>query len=396
MERKLNPKQLVIQKALDKDKTSSVSYHKFLQAIKTPTTLRAYKMSLDNFMIFHNQKKYDKVAKLSTEKTQELLEQYIISLKDLKFSSANQRLAAIELFFDMNRVLYFKKILRKLLPNGKEIKGGKMPYTTEEIQRMLDVAPKLRSKAVIHFFASTGCRPAVLEDPVLRMKHIEDMPHGCKSVYVYDGFEESYHAFLTPEASKALDDYHKQRKLNGEVFTEETPVFSNVADFPTTVKEHISANSVRQIIRGVMIKAGTERTKVGKRFDKAEIYGFRKRFNTILKLKNEVNSNIAEKLMAHKRGLDGTYLQPTKEECFNEFYKAIDNLTIEPTERQKLEIQKLQDENNANEKLTKRLESIEKMLIENKQYSMKHFDMFNPEVTEEIEQLVNQLQTDEK
>ena len=65
------------------------------------------------------------------------------------------------------------------------------------------------------------------------------------------------------------------------------------------------------------------------------MYMFRKRFSIILKLKNDVNSNITEKLMAYKKGLDGTYLQPTREECFREFVKAISQLTIDPTERQK-------------------------------------------------------------
>ena len=48
--------------------------------------------------------------------------------------------------------------------------------------------------------------------------------------------------------------------------------------------------------------------------------------------------------MAHKRGLDGTYLQPTMEECFAEFVKAITELTIDPTEKQKLEIHNLEAE----------------------------------------------------
>ncbi len=70
---------------------------------------------------------------------------------------------------------------------------------------------------------------------------------------------------------------------------------------------------------------------------------FRKRFNTILKLNNDINSNIAEKLMTHKRGLDGTYLQPTREECFREFVKAIPQLTVNPIDRLKLENEKKQE-----------------------------------------------------
>jgi len=81
----------------------------------------------------------------------------------------------------------------------------------------------------------------------------------------------------------------------------------------------------------------------GYRFDKAQNYMFRKRFNTILKLNNDVNSNIAEKLMAHKRELDGTYLQPTQEECYREFVKAIPELTVSSQERQKIEIEMKQE-----------------------------------------------------
>jgi len=37
--------------------------------------------------------------------------------------------------------------------------------------------------------------------------------------------------------------------------------------------------------------------------------------------------------MAHKRGLDGTYLQPSLEQYYAEFFKAISDLTIDDSER---------------------------------------------------------------
>jgi len=90
--------------------------------------------------------------------------------------------------------------------------------------------------------------------------------------------------------------------------------------------------------------SGIKRTKVNKhRYDKAIVYMFRKRFNGKLKMNNAVNSNIAEKLMAHKKGLDGVYLEPTRDECFAEFKKAISDLTIDPTERQKIELKRKQE-----------------------------------------------------
>lgn len=342
--KQLDSKQMLVQKALDLDKEASLSYQKFRQSIKTPSTQRAYNNGLDKFMILSNLKKYDSVLKLDTNEIQHLLEQYVISIKKLSHSTVNQYLSGVELFLDMNRILYYKKILRKLLPSNDKEQGGRYPYTTEEIQRMLSVTIKLRSKAVIHYFASTGSRPASIEDPILRMKHIENMPHNCKSVLIYDGSKQGYYAFLTPEASKALTNYFNQRIRNGEVLTPESPVFSNTSRYQTTKQDYLSQSSARQIIRDACSKAGIERTKTGKRYNKAEMYGFRKRFNGILKMNNDINSNIAEKLMAHKRGLDGVYLQPTKEECFNEFVKGIPELTVFDTERQRIKIEKLESE----------------------------------------------------
>lgn len=260
---------MVIQEELDKDKETNKAYRKFRQSIKQVTTLRAYNHAVDRFMILSNLKSYDSAIKIKPDKIQDLLENYIISLKNLRFQTANQRLAGIELFFDMNMVLYHKKILRKLLPNNDKISGGRLPYTTEEIQRMLSVTTKLRSKAIIHYFSSTGCKPASIEDPILCLKHIEEMPHNCKSVLIYDGSKQGYYAFLTPEASKALDNYLNQRKRNGEILNDESPVFANVVGFPTTKKNNLSQNSARQIIRDTLNKADIERTKIGKRFDKA-------------------------------------------------------------------------------------------------------------------------------
>jgi hypothetical protein len=57
-----------------------------------------------------------------------------------------------------------------------------------------------------------------------------------------------------------------------------------------------------------------------------------------MKLENTVNANIAEKILGHKKGLDGVYLAPTRQECFAEFCKAIPQLTIDSGERQKIEI----------------------------------------------------------
>jgi len=145
------------------------------------------------------------------------------------------------------------------------------------------------------------------------------------------------------------------RKFNKEELTKESVLFKNY-DNPNKKKDYLTADSVRQTLTNLMKLAGIERKKTRNRYDKAIVYGFRKRFNGILKMNNEINSNIAEKLMAHKKGLDGNYLKPTREQCFEEFRKAIPELTISSEARDKAIIAKLERKNSKIEELELKVE----------------------------------------
>jgi len=316
-------------------------------------------------MKFSKIKKYDVLAKVNTDKIKKLLKDWVISLseKGLKATSIRSKLSAVELFLDMNEVTYPKKILHKLIPSDDYVVGGDVPYTTEEIQKMLSATTKPRTKAIIHFFASTGARPATIVDPVLKLKHLKEMSDGRMGIKLYDGSKQAYWAFLTPEATNALKQYHDSRKLNEENLTPESPVFANFPKSSWIKKyDHMSVKAIREVISHILKAAGIERKKDGNRYDKAIVYGFRKRFDTILKLDNNVNSNIAEKLMAHRRGLDGAYLKPTIDECFNEFIKAIPQLTISDEARDKLKIKKLEVEKTEIEKLKIELQDFRDMV----------------------------------
>jgi len=335
-----------IRYAEEHSKTSK-AYRKFYNAMKTDSTISAYSYNMKRFMDFlilykeiKTNEDYDLLLEWDSEKITDLLEEFVASLnKTLKKTSAiKTMLAGPELFFEMNRKIWHKKLVRRGIKKDGLIKSGKLPATDEDIQRMLQVTKNLRDIAVIHFLASTGSRPAGIVDPVLRMKHLTEMPHKCYAIKIYDQYDEGYWAFLTPEARRAMDRYFSWRKMiRGEEFSEETPVFSNHSR--NSKNQHMSEMGLRKIVEKAIRNAGIERTKVGTKYDKATITMFRKRFNGKLKLENQVNSNIAEKLMAHKRGLDGTYLQPTKEECFTEFIKAIPVITISNEEQQKMRIE---------------------------------------------------------
>jgi len=303
-------------------------------------------------MRFANLDDYDELAKLETDEIQKLLENWVREQKkkELISNTISTKLNAAELFFDMNKKYWYRKIVRKMLPDSDRIPGGEVPFTTEEVLKIKQAAKKPRDIALIDFLACTGVRPGCLSDPVLRLKHLEDMPHGCKAIKVYDESREGYWSFLTPEATQSLDRYLKWRKFNHEELTEDSVLFKTY-DNPNTKKDYLTADSVREMLVNLMKLSGIERKKTNNRYDKSIVYGFRKRFNGILKMNPDVNSNIAEKLMGHKRGLDGSYLKPTRKQCFAEFVKAIPELTISDEARDKAKIASLEQEKSEIEKL---------------------------------------------
>jgi len=194
------------------------SFRNFDEAIPRDSTRRSYHYTLNEFMRFAKLTDYDKLAKQSTDVIQKLLKNWVVSLKkkELVHNTISTKLNAVELFLDMNEKIWHKKIVRKMLPDSDRIAGGDVPFTTEELFRLKQVAKKPRDIAVIDFLASTGVRPGCLSDPVLQLKHREPMTDGCTAVKVYDGSREGYWGFLTPEASQSLNRYLKWREFNKE------------------------------------------------------------------------------------------------------------------------------------------------------------------------------------
>lgn len=300
----------------------------FKRAIKTQATLRNYTKTMEKFKEFCGMENYCDFKKLTPEELKSHMSRYIGTIDHLTYSACNSYLSAIELFLDMNEITYPKRVLRKLLPSNNKKQGGELPYTTEEIQSMLSLSYNLKTKFLILLFTSTGGRPNALHDPPLKLGDIVDMPDGCKGVLIYKGSKEEYWTFWTPECVSAFNDYLRMRKYAGEYLTNDSPLIEAEG-------KPMSYTAMRLLVKTAVDKAVIDRVKIGRRYDKALFYGFRKRFNTILKLDNSVNSNIAEKLMAHKKGLDSVYLKPTREECFAEFRKSIKELTINDIQRQK-------------------------------------------------------------
>lgn len=318
----------------DQSQTESRAFKKFISSMNSDKTTQRYRYGLDKFCEYASLT-YEEILGLDVEDLTTKMEDWVMSMVGLRKSSIRTPLAGLEKFLDVNRKLYHKKSIHSLIKTDKNMGGGGEPFTTLDIQKMLQVTTSLRMKAVIHFMNSLGIRPAGLTVPVLKKKHLIEMPNNCYAIRIYDNTKEGYWGFLIPEARKALDHYLNSRKLNGERITDESPLFATTSKRAKT--SHMKNDTLYELLGALYRKAGIERQKVGHRYDKSLTYGFRKRYNTILKINNSVNSNIAEKLMGHKKGLDGAYFTPTRDECFGEFVKAIPDLTIDDNERLSIE-----------------------------------------------------------
>jgi hypothetical protein len=73
------------------------------------------------------------------------------------------------------------------------------------------------------------------------------------------------------------------------------------------------------------------------------IHGFRKFFKTQL-LESHVDSTIRKMLMGHDLKLDDAYDRPSFDFIVSEYWKAVDNLTIDPTKRLTRKIQTMEVE----------------------------------------------------
>jgi len=341
-------------------------------------TKKDYDFRLSQFYRFSPITSDDELIDYPSEELQKILVSYTrhlikrVSDGDLSANTVPKMFRGIRWLLNSNyRENDIKwKPIEALFP--KEVKrSGFKAWTTEQVALMLENTSNLRNKALIHFQASTGARVGIHDHPLL-MKHLTMMEwngHGCYAVLLYADSDEtvdekdlrdkqddvqsgdSYWSFLTPEATDYLDRYFLERKRDGESLHSDSPVFSK--DGPKSRLNSIQLSDVNVtsiLFRIINDIPELKRTKKGRRHDVQINHGFRKRMNTILKLESRINSNIAEKILGHKNGLDGVYLTPTRQECFKEFVKGINQLTISDTNRKQIEITRIIQEKSELEK----------------------------------------------
>ena len=330
------------------------SVHIFENSIKSEETRSTYLRHLNNFLGHFKIKDADKLASIPQKEVQIMVEDYVIHLKNIMSpNSIPIPIASLKAFLDCNDIeLRWGKINR--LKPARVKKTGSEAWLTEEVQQMLSSTSEIRTKTIIHILASSGMRVGGLDG--LKMKHIKNI-EDCKSITVYEGTIDEYTTFLTPESSLILDQYIAIREADGEKLTPESPVIRSVYQLGYAKVKPASKDSIKEIIRFLIHKSGLRinQVKTGKRYNKQADHAFRKRFNTILKTTEGLNISLAEKMMGHSTTvqMDNVYLDPTTDMLFKEYKKAVPELTISNSERQKVKINQLESEKSELEKLQK-------------------------------------------
>lgn len=326
-------------------------FRKFIRSLNEESSKESYGYKFQKFMRFAVEKNwtddkenFEALLEYDSEKITDLLEVYVDFMEARGDRNVGTDLASPELFFQNNRKLWHRELVRGGIKKDKGTPGGELPIEDSELQAVYFGTEDLRKKCIISMLSSLGIRPGALIDPVLRFKHlipIED----CYAVKIYDNSRSGYWGFLIPEARNDLENYKEERIRDGEKITLESPLLATLPSRWNAKRDFMTDENLKGILEN-LIKGKVKRVKTGNRYDKAIVTMYRKRFNTKLKLNNDVNSNVAELVMAHKLpGAQNTYTKPTMEQCFKEVKKAISELTIDPTKRQRLEINQVNKEN---------------------------------------------------
>lgn len=291
-------------------------------SIRSEYTRKNYASHLARFIKFAGISSAEAILEIPTEDMQRLVEDYLMEMRrEANPNTVPSLIQGIRHFCVMNRIRLDWDVIRKMFPSKRK-PSSLRAYTNSEVRSALHGTKNHRDKALIHFLASTGARIGVF-DHALEMRHLKPMLGSCTAVSLYAEEIEEYWALLTPQATRSLRAYHCVRKRSGESFGARTPVFAVRGG-----SRQLGWSGARSVVYRAVSRSAIERSKSGRRYDVQIDHGFRKRFNTLLKLDNAVNYNVVEKLMGHKNGLDGTYFTPTLEEMFAEFRKVIDRLEV--------------------------------------------------------------------
>jgi integrase len=345
----------------------SKAYFNFINSLNSESTRNSYKFCLQKFLIYY---KLDLASflQLPTEEMSDLIIKYLV---DKKISRGYKNLvtATLKHLCEINDIVLNWKKIKKFINSektGNEANGRDRAYTHEEIQKILDFCDQ-RMKTIFLILASTGLRIGALQS--LRLSNLNKIDNLYK-ITVYSGDNEEYFTFCTPEATNEIDIYLDFRKRHGEKLTGDSFLVTKKFDTNLTIEGFIGRpfgkKSLPVILEDYIRNSGLrniDHVNPHKRKEVPRLHGFRKFFTTQC-INAKLNPEIREMLLGHKIGLASCYYKPTEQEMYEEYQKAIDNLTIDPANRLKRKVETLTVEKSILDSIASRLNELENKVNE--------------------------------
>lgn len=354
------------------------SYQLLKTAIHSKQTLQLYKQHLFHFCDFVKMTTEEIVSKYGGEnvkesiKLQHMIEDYTLLLQtkitsgEITAGSAHVSIPPVKLLCEMNDIILNWRKINKLLPHGNNSAADEA-YTREQIKKMLEYSD-LRAKIPILFMSSSGMRLGGftgLTDGCI--KPIYDDKTGKKllaaHVVVYKGTDDMYDTFISPEAFHAYEEYRNLRIKFGEKLTKNSPILLRRFDISPDGEsasidntKPLALSTVAGIIRTVAYKAGVREVSenYNQMYNVKIAHGFRKYFSSTLSNikvpdgsgRNAIDFIKKEWLLGHSlmgiHALEENYNRNDRiKMLFDDYLKAVKELTISDEERLLVENQKL-------------------------------------------------------
>ncbi|MGH9974497.1 MAG: tyrosine-type recombinase/integrase, partial [Nitrososphaeraceae archaeon] len=264
-------------------------------------------------------------------------------------STIRNPLKAVKVLLEMNDVSLNWKKIRRLLPPARGYAIDRIP-TIEEIRNILDAADA-RGKALTLMLLTSGLREGAIES--LRISDYSPIYSDGKivagKIIAYNGEQERYTTFITPEALNALEKYLEFRRDHGEILGYQSPLFRDKFDPVKGMYGHGKQNAetnvipmtppaVRQYYNRLLYSIGIRSEK--KRRHEFSVHGFRKFFKTRCELGGMKPINV-ETLMGHSIGISDSYYRPTESDLLDDFLKVVNQLMINETHKLRAEAQEI-------------------------------------------------------
>lgn len=322
-------------------------YSNFVDSILSKFTKTVYIGHLKRFMKFCNASSYSDLLKMDANK--QLIKYTMASREEgISANSISNRLNAVFHFYSMNDVTLNKNKIKRFKGEHQR-KTIDRAYSVEEISKILQVSDS-RMKVIISLMYSSGLRIGAI--PLLKMRNLEKMENLYK-VTVYEGTNDQYYTFCTPECVSFIDSYLEFRQKNGEKLNPDSYLIRDQFKITDIEKirnrsKPIKYNTLRTILDLVLLKSGVrtiDHTSKHNRKEVAKAHGFRKFFSTAL-----VDAGVITEYRWLLEGHDlpkndPSYVKPINQ-LYAEYNKAVNNLTINEENRLKMKLEKLEIEKN--------------------------------------------------